>query len=435
MTLGPAVVFGAVSRGLAIVLRIFTVPLSLSLLTLDPYGVWMIISSIILWFSVSDLGIPSALQNRLVMVLQAGDSDRARSLVAYSFRTIAGLSAGIFLVGALLLWAIPWASLLRTNVVLQPEFASIFLLCLGAFALGMPSRLGGVIFSAHGQLKALPISELVSQVASFAMLVAAVLVQWKSLLALVACALISLAVVPAALTMLAFRRLDYRVRGTEALRAEDRRALLGKGGFFFLTSVAELLVLQGDSLLVGAVLGAATVPLFVIPAALWVNFLQLQNIFLRPLWPVLAKAREEGNAAKFAGLVRVTLFCSFAGAVCFGLGLVFAGDWFVRLWSKGAASLPPLMAFGFAAYVIVTAMDSVLATVLNAAGRIEQRFGYSIMFGVIKMIAGWFVLVRFGIEALSLTYALVMLFASIPFASLFVFRTVRDVSPPGSARR
>ncbi len=429
MKLGSAIVSGAASRGVSILLRFATVPLTVSLLTREQYGLWMIISSVILWFSVSDLGIPAALQNRLVMVLHTGDSERARALVSYSWSVIAVIAVSVFAIVALLLWAVPWQDLFKIQNVHRSEFALIFLLCLGAFALGLPSRLGGVIFSAHGQLNVLPLSELVAQVSAFVMLVVAVLLQWKSLLALVACTLLSLAIVPAGLTILAFWQLHYRFRREGPLCLEDRRALLGKGGFFFLTSIGELLILQADSLLVGVVLGAASVPLFLVPAALWVNFLQLQNIFLRPLWPVLSKARAEGNAAVFSGLIRRTLFSSLAGALLFGVGLIVAGDWFVRIWSRGVASLPPLMAFGFAAYVLVASVDNLLATVLNAAGRIEQRFGYTLLFGLTKLFAGWFVLTKFGIEALPLTYALVMLTISIPFASIYVRQAIRESLP------
>lgn len=428
MKLGSAVFTGAASRTVGIVLRFFTVPLTLSLLTVEQYGLWMIISSVIIWFGFSDLGIPSALQNRLVTVLQTGDDARARALVAYAWRVVVWIAATIFLVGAVCFWLIPLGAFPRMGALRQPEFTLISLLCLGTFALGLPSRLGGVLFSAHGQLNAVPLAELVAQLGAFAMLMLAGVLQWKSLLALVACSLISIALVPMALTALAFRRLHYGACATERPREEDRRALLGKGGFFFLTMIGELLILQSDTLLVGVILGASAVPLFMIPAALWLNFLQTQNIFLRPLWPVLSKVRAERNTALFAGIVKRTICYSLAGGICFGIGLVVAGDWFVRFWSKGVASLPPMMALGFAAYVVVASVDNVLATVLNAAGMIEQRFRYTLIFGVTKLFAGWFVVTRFGIEPLPLTYALIMLGTSIPFASICVRRATRESS-------
>ncbi len=425
--LAPAVVAGAASRAVSILLRFFAVPLTLSLLTVEQYGLWMIISSTVIWFAFSDLGIPAALQNQLVMILQTGNGGRARALVAYALRMIAGIAAGIFVLVALGLWILPWEAFLKVEVISSREFAGVFLACLSVFALGLPTRLGGVVFTAHGRLNALPLSELIAQVASFVLLVVAVVCQWKSLLALVACSLVSVALVPLVFTWLAFRRFGYRAGGMGKPEAADRRVLLGQGGFFFATTIGELLILQSDALLVGGLLGAAFVPLFMIPAALFLNFLQAQNIFLRPLWPMLSKTYVEGNSARFSALVRRTFWISLAGGLVFGAALLLAGDWFVRLWSKGVAGLPPLMAGGFAAYVVVASVDNMLAMVLNAAGLIAQRFRYTLCFGVAKLIVGWWVLVTLGIAPLPLAYALVMLATSVPFAAVCVLRLLREM--------
>ena len=45
--LGRAFVLGAASRMVAIALRFFTVPLTVSLLSAEQYGLWMVISAVI----------------------------------------------------------------------------------------------------------------------------------------------------------------------------------------------------------------------------------------------------------------------------------------------------------------------------------------------------------------------------------------------------
>jgi O-antigen/teichoic acid export membrane protein len=206
--------------------------------------------------------------------------------------------------------------------------------------------------------------------------------------------------------------------------------LLGKGLFFFVTVIGELLILQTDAFVVGAVLGAAAVPLFMIPNTLWLNFLQAQNIFLRPLWPVLSHAYVAGERSRVRALAGRTLLLSLCGGLAFAAGLVLLGDWFVRFWSKGMASLPPVMAWGFGAYALAASVDNVLATCLNAFGCIEVRFGYTLLFGVTKVAVAIATLHFLSVSWLPWAFAAAMVTTSIPFASMAFAGALRRMPEP-----
>lgn len=425
-----AFVVGATSRAIAIPLRLFSVPLALSLLSGEQYGLWLVVLSVITWLSFSDLGIPSALQNRLVHVLQLRDRERARGVVAYAAKLLTWMALAMGVCGSALLWILPQSWFAHAQAV-EPQVKAMLVVVLLAFCCGLPGRLGGVILAAHGRLSWLPFSELVAQVASFFLLLVLVAMQWKSLLVLVACYALSSVVIPVVLTVFAFRVMGYSVSVENSLSGEDRRALLGQGGFFLVTTLGELLILHSDPLLIGAVAGMAQVPLFMIPAALWVNFLQAQNIFLRPLWPVLANAWAGKDVMQLKAIVRRALILSLVAAACLAGVLVVGGDWFVQLWSRRVASLPPVMAWGFAFYVVAASVDNLLAVVLNATGYIKQRFFYTAAFGIVKVLAGWLTLETLGIEFLPATYALVMTLVSLPFAVMLTRRAIAQLQDCG----
>jgi O-antigen/teichoic acid export membrane protein len=244
---------------------------------------------------------------------------------------------------------------------------------------------------------------------------------------LVACSLAGILLGPAALTFAGARRYGYGFRAPSAPTSEDRSALLSKGLFFFATVIGELLILQSDAFVIGAMLGAAAVPLFILPATLWMNFVQAQNIFLRPLWPVLSHRYADGEAAALRQLIRRWLALSAGGAAVFALGLVLCGDIFIRWWSKGVASLPPVMAWGFGVYAIVASADNLLATCLNAFGMIEFRFGYTLLLGVVKVGAAVAVVGWASLEWLPWAFAGAMAVTSIPFAIHGVRRALRGL--------
>lgn len=418
-----ATIFGVMSRGVVIFIRFASVPLLITLLSPERYGLWLILGSLIGWLGFSDLGIPSALQNRLIGLLREGKSDAGRALVGFAFHFLGTIAVAVFAIGLVAALCLPWGHFFKLNLAEKNDFVLALSLSLFSFALALPARIGSVLYTANGRLAVPPLTDLIVQISGFGMLALVVWHHWASLAALSAASLVGMSLGPVLLTVLACRKFGYGFRRGRVASA-DRRALVTKGAFFFVTVLGELLVLQSDAFVIGAVLGAAAVPIFLIPNTFWMNFLQAQNIFLRPLWPMLTHAYADRDCPRLQGLVLRGLLLSLGGAALFGAGLILFGNWFIHWWSKGVASLPPVMAWGFAAYILVSSMDNILATCLNAFGLIEVRFGYTLLFGGTKVLAAIAVLHFANIQWLPWAFVSAMMLTSIPFASSALWRTL-----------
>jgi O-antigen/teichoic acid export membrane protein len=426
-----ATVFGVLSRGVVIFIRFASVPLLITLLSPERYGLWLILGSVIGWLGFSDLGIPSALQNRLIILLREGQVEAGRALVGFAFHFLATIAIAVFAIGILAALLLPWGSFFKLGSGEKADFVVALMLSIFSFALALPARLGSVLYTAHGRLAIPPLTDLIVQISGFGMLAVVVWQHWGTLTALSASSLIGLSLGPILLTILARRKFGYRLH-CSAVAAGDRHVLMTKGAFFFITVLGELLVLQSDAFVIGMVLGAAAVPVFLIPNTFWMNFLQTQNIFLRPLWPMLTQAYADRDYFRLRGLVGRGLILSFSGAVLFAFALILFGNWFIGWWSKGVAFLPPIMAWGFGMYIIASSIDNILATYLNAFGLIEMRFGYTLLFGGVKVLLAIAILHFGSIQMLPWGFMAAMMFTSIPFASFALYRTLARLKTQSS---
>lgn len=422
---------GLITRVSVIVIRFISLPLMLSVLSKERYGLWLIILSLVSWLGMSDLGIPSALQNQLIKLRANGETLRAHNLLAYGVKFLIFIGGIIFVVLGVSSFFLPLADWFSVTPKLADEFVITFLLCLFNFALALPSRLGGILFNVHGKYTMQPLFEMAGALVSFGMLLVAVWLSWNSMIALATCNFVGLIGGGFLATFLSFRKYNYQLSATKPF-PEDKKALLTKGGFFFFTIIGELLILQSDALLIGTSLSASDVPLYLIPISLFINFLQLQNVWLRPLWPILTHLQATRNYFQLSFHFKRALFGSLTAAVIFGGCIVIFGDRFIHLWSNDTVGLSSIMAWGIAAYTLVASVDNLLATFLNAFGKIELRFTYTLVYGIIKLLAGWFVLTISkgeGLQWLPLVYAGVMLICSIPIASIMLFRVLRIPKP------
>jgi O-antigen/teichoic acid export membrane protein len=428
-TLFSAAGFGLLSRVITISIRFFSLPLTLSVISKDRYGAWLIILSLVGWLSMSDLGIPSALQNRMIELRAKGMQQRSETILAFGIRLLFFIGIGVAFLFSLLAIFAPLATWLTVAANIGTEVKLALIVCVFSFGLGLPSRVGNVLNNVHGKLHMPPLYELLGTVFSFLMLLLAVYLHWNSILALVCCSLIGLIAGSGLSTVIAFKKFKYSFKAPPATSA-DRKSLLAKGSFFFLTTIAELLVLQSDAMLIGFVLGAEYVPLFLIPSTLFINFLQIQNIWLRPLWPHLTDLYVKREVKKLKLFLTKTLGYSLLLAICFGLFIIFFGDKFIKMWSHKAVGISTIqMAFGFAFYTLVASVDNIISTFVNAFGKIEARFLFTLFAGVAKFLAGWLVLklILDGIQWLPLVYGIVIFFTSLIPNTLLLIKTWKSI--------
>lgn len=71
-------------KGFSILIQLILVPLTLGYLNTDLYGIWLTVSSILLWLGFFDIGFTLGLRNKLSEALANGDILRGRKLVSFN---------------------------------------------------------------------------------------------------------------------------------------------------------------------------------------------------------------------------------------------------------------------------------------------------------------------------------------------------------------
>jgi O-antigen/teichoic acid export membrane protein len=69
-------------------LSLIILPISLSLLPVEEYGIWLTISSILMWVGYLDFGLGTGLKNKLGEAIAKSDFVTSRTLISTAFLTI-----------------------------------------------------------------------------------------------------------------------------------------------------------------------------------------------------------------------------------------------------------------------------------------------------------------------------------------------------------
>ena len=93
---------GTVNRVLALAIRFLTIPILVRYLGNERYGMWMTIASVTAYITLLDLGVVSALVNRLTTHFQRGETDRASAYIVASTTLLTGVGVVGAAIGTLI---------------------------------------------------------------------------------------------------------------------------------------------------------------------------------------------------------------------------------------------------------------------------------------------------------------------------------------------
>lgn len=404
-----------IARIVGICARFISIPIAVSLLSPEQFGLWFLLSSFTGWLSFATFGVPASVQNQLAIAIKEDNKAHAKAMVSFAFGFLTKVSAAVASLVVMFGLMSPWGRLFHLSPSVSREFVFAFIVVGLSAAIQLPAKLGQSICNAHGRIALPAIADLVCQVSVTLFLVFAYCIQWKSILILVVCFVIGLVGGSLFLSITAIRLFQYTLSPVPLDRTQQKQ-ILGKGVLFLLTGIGELLIMQTDAVVVGAVLGSASIASLMVPLALWSNVLQLQNTFLTPLWPVLTRHYFTGNFEATQKALNRASIASGLIAVASSVAILLLGRWLISLWTSGNVNASFLMISGISLYILVSCFDNLLATVLNAFDAIQYRFKYTLLFGITKVSIAACVVLTVGIDWLPLAFAMTMFLCSTCFA-------------------
>lgn len=353
-------VYNLFGAAVPVAVSLLTVPIYLHVIGLDRYGVLSLCWLVVGYLNFFDLGLGRATAQRIAALHEAAEEDRTRSFWAGM-----SLSAALALASVAVAWPVAQFALgsIKAGPELRSEIISALPLLIGAIPVAiLQSSLKGAL---EGRREFLLVNAIVSAgaVATGLLPLAAALVMGPDLAILVAASLLVRVLVLIAFAIACARVVPIRRFVVPAL--EDVRRMLHFGAWLTVTNVATLIVFV-DRFLIGAILGAAAVAIYVIPFNLMNQMLLLPAALSNALFPRLAASADSQSLTRQA-LFETSLILTPV-ALC---AIIVVGP-FLRLWigASSAAGATPI-AYVLALGIWANGLAQLPYAGLQAAGRTD----------------------------------------------------------------
>lgn len=398
-------------RGMSQATGMLIVPLSLQCLPQTHYGIWLTLSSLIMWFGFLDIGLSNGLRNKLAEALAQGDLSLAKTYVSTTYAGITLISIGVLILYFLVSPFLNWIRILNAPPDLSTQLPWVANLTFSAFCFRLTLGTLNAILFAYQRPAFNSAIDLITNFVTLLYLWGLSIFQNGTLLTFSIGINFVSVLVPLIATYYFFTsRYHHIVPSFHFVNFSYWKKLINLGVRFFLLQIGYVLLYSTSNFLISHLFSPDDVVPYNI-ASKYYNLLAVAfSILLTPFWSAYTEAYMKHDIEWIRATLR-RLHQAWGGLVFFVLVFTLFSNNFYKLWVGTKVSVPIGISLAMAFYVLVTTWSNIYANVINGIGKIQLQVYVSIIISLLNVPLAYFlgVHLRFGVVGVILAPSLCIL--------------------------
>ena len=402
-------------KGFSILIQLLLVPLTLDYLSPELYGIWLTLSSILLWLNFFDVGFTLGLKNKLAESIALGDYKRGKALVSTTYFVMIVIFVPLCLVLEFVLPYINWSSFLNVDQMYNEQLIEVMQDLIVCFSLQMIFNVISSILAAYQKVA---LSSVFPVVGNFLALIAIYLLtkfSQPSLLNL-ALAVSYLPVIVYFISSVIFFRGKLK-SVSPSFREIDTsliKEIFNLGVRFFIIQIQLIVLYQSTNILISNISSPLDVTSYNIAYKYISIALMLFNIVLSPLWPAYTDAYAKRDYIWMNNVYRRMIKLYNLLFIVIIIMVVFSPIAY-HIWFGSKTTVPISMTVVVAVYFIVHSWDSLQVMLINGTGCVAMQT-YMTLIGLFLHLPLSFLLGRYlGALGVVASMIIINIFYSIIF--------------------
>jgi O-antigen/teichoic acid export membrane protein len=374
-------------KPLSLLSPLITMPLFLSYLGQEEYGLFLAIVGMSMLLSLTNVGVQQGLVNRLIDCHVSGDRNMARRYISSLFLTLTGV-----LIISLIGWTIATSLVNWTRVfqITSPRVAAMTpwvvwitgASILAGFALCIPFA----VYTAYQEQSTAYAWDGATKLATLLASIAVIYTRFGLIgIAVATCAT---PLIVSAINSLVF--FSSRPWFLPRLADFDRsivRSTVGDGFSMFLLQIGVLIMFQCDKFIIGSLVSTAAVTPYALLGQVFVIAYGLFLVLLGPLTPAYGEAFRRGDISWIRRHLKMSLAAGIALMAGCGAVLLIFGDFIIRRWLHGKISgFPHSLIYAMTALFLLRIWIDCRSAILNPANILRPQVRFFVANVVLNLI-------------------------------------------------
>ena len=405
-------------KGINILTGFLVVPLTIHYVSASTYGIWLAISSIVIWISYFDLGLPNGFRNKFAESIAQGDYLLARKYVSTTYVLLALIFAGILTILIISNIFINWSSLLHVDSSLQRELHYVFLVICIFFSIRVVASVFIFMLMADQRPALSAATQAIGQVLALATIYILTITTQSNLLYLA----FAIAGIPC-VAILTISYLAYHIRPYKRYAPSFRmidfhltKDILGIGIQFFIVTIINLLILQVINVVVSRELGPMAVTQYNIAFKYYSVVYMAMELIVAPFWSGFTEAYTKKDF-RWMDIILKKLELILVLSIPITLLMFLGTDFVIYLWIGDDVIVPHSLAFAMSIFVFFQSAYCMYSNLVNGTGKVGLQLVAFILMGLISIPVIVYTTRNYGLWGCMLlpvaTYAIIALLCRI----------------------
>jgi O-antigen/teichoic acid export membrane protein len=407
------IVGSALIKGCSILISFFLVPLTLGYLNAYEYGIWLTLSSILMWINYFDIGLGNGLRNKLAEALATGDKDLARTYVSTAFFVLTIIICAIYLLFLGIHFWLDWYMILNVSPNIIANLNSLVSIVFLFFCFSFVLKIIGNIYLATQ----LPIINNLLILCGHALSFVAIYFLTKVSQGNLAKVAITYSCSPVLVYIIAYPitflyKYPYLRPRFSAIKFKYAKDLMGLGIQFFAIQIACLIIFSSSNIVITHLFGPEYVTPYNIAFTYFSVITMVFNIIISPIWSAVTDAYVKNDYNWIQRVVRGLQYIWLALGLA-TLIMIVMSNVVYRLWVGVEIKIPLSLSIIMGIYVTISNWNNIYVHFLNGVGKIRLQLYYSIGMGVIYIPLAIGLGRTFGLSGIISAMCIVLLAGSI----------------------
>ena len=340
-------------KGFSILISLLLIPMTLGYVSTELYGIWLTLSSIMLWLNFFDVGFTLGLKNKLAEAIAKEDWQRGKSLVSTTYYMMVLIFVPLWIVLELVVPFVNWSSFLNVETVYNDEITRAMHILVACFCLQM---IVNVLTAVIAAFQKVALSSAFPVLGNFLSLIAVYLLTKFCPPSLVALAstisVLPILVIIIASFILYSRKFKIIAPSIKTINKSYIKELFGLGYKFFLIQIQIVVLYQSTNILISNVAGPNEVTYYNIAYKYLGIAMMIYTIFLSPLWPAFTDAYTKKDYTWMKNIYKkmTMVFGVSAFAV---IVMILISPMVYRIWIGREFVIPIIMSIVVGIYLII----------------------------------------------------------------------------------
>lgn len=406
-------------------ISLISVPLTINYLGKEAFGLWMVVSSLVVWLQLTDFGIGNGLVNALAEANGRNDKTAACSYFSTTFYSISGITLILAVPVVIIALFVPWDKAINiNNIALAQDAKYCFSVLSLFFFINMPLSIANKALFAYQKAYLVNMTQIIASLCSLLFLITAISMK-LSLIWLVSLVSLGILLGNIASWILLFRnmpwlRLQVKMSSRHAFHRVARTSVP-----LFLFQIGALLLNQTANIILAHLAGLKIVADYNILLKIYTVVYSIGISFSSPFYPAIREAFEKKEARWVSNAVKRVTALRLAILILPAVLLVFIGNQLIAFWIRQPLSEN----FGYIGWLcfgicmILSGLSATLSEVLMVLDYIYSQL-HTVFANALVFISLSFLLVpQYG-----LTGFYVSLVISMIYPTLWALNKVRLVA-------